>query len=55
MMLILLLVAVVDGLFVLFARKPLPWAAVIPALIPLLACFLVILPMIRAEKPGPPA
>ena len=54
MALILVLVAAADGLFVFFARKPLPWVAVIPALIPLLTGVFVILPMIRAEKPAPP-
>ncbi len=54
MALILVLVAAVDGLFVFYARKPLPWAAVIPALIPLLTGIFVILPMIRAEKPVAP-
>lgn len=55
MALIILLVALADARFVFFARKPLPWAAVIPALIPLLTGFFVILPMMRAEKPAHPS
>jgi hypothetical protein len=55
MALILVLVALADGLFVFFAPKPLPWAAVIPALIPVLTSIFVIIPMIRAEKPTPPS
>ena len=55
MMLILLLVAVLEILVVLFVPKPLPWVALIPALIPLLTSFLIILPMAKAEKPAPPS
>ncbi len=55
MMLILLLVGVAVILVVLFVPKPLPWVALIPALIPLLTTFLIILPMARAEKPAPRA
>jgi hypothetical protein len=54
MMLIILLVAVADGLVGAFARKPLPWVAVIPALIPVLTCVFVVLPIIRADKSVPP-
>ena len=55
MMLILLLVGVAEILVVLFVPKPLPWVALIPALIPLLTTFLIILPMAEAEKPAPPS
>lgn len=55
MMLILLLVAVADGLVVLFVRKPFPWTVLIPALLPVLMCVFVILPMTRAEKHTPPS
>ncbi len=55
MMLILLLVAVAEILVVLFVPKPLPWVALIPALIPPLTTVLIILPMARAEKPAPPS
>jgi hypothetical protein len=54
-MLIILLVALADGLVGAFARKPLPWVVVIPALIPLLACVFVVLPIIRTEKSVPPS
>jgi len=55
MALILLLVVVADSLVVLFVRKPLPWMVMISALIPLLTCILVILPLTRDEKPAPPS
>jgi hypothetical protein len=55
MMLILLLVGVAEILVVLVVRKPLPWVALIPVLIPLLTTVLIILPMARAEKPAPPS
>jgi hypothetical protein len=55
MMLILLLVGVAEILVVLFVPRPLRWVALIPALIPLLTSFLIILPMVRAEKPAPPS
>jgi hypothetical protein len=50
MALILVLTAVAEGLVGAFAKKPFPWVGIIPALMPLLACFFVIFPMIRAEK-----
>jgi len=53
-MLILLLVGLAEVLVVLFVPKPLPWVALIPVLIPVLTSFFVVLPMARAEKPGPP-
>lgn len=53
-MLILLSVGVAEILVVLFVRKPLLWATLIPVLIPVLTAFLVILPMVRAREPTPP-
>jgi hypothetical protein len=47
---IILLVAFADVLFVLFARRPLPLAAIIPAFIPLLTVVFVIIPMQKSEK-----
>jgi hypothetical protein len=46
---ILLLVAVADALVAAFMRQPLPWVAIIPALLPLLVSVFVILPMIREK------
>lgn len=46
---ILLVVAVAEALVGMFARKPLPWVAIIPALLPLLVSVFVILPMIRKK------
>ncbi len=40
-----------DGLVVWLAPHPLPWAAMIPALIPLMTVIFVVIPMRRAEKP----
>jgi len=50
MMLIFLLVGLTDCLVVAFASHPLPWAALIPAIIPLLIGVFVIIPMLRAKK-----
>jgi hypothetical protein len=47
---ILLLVVMADALVAMFLRRPLPWVAIIPALLPLLVSVFVILPMIRAER-----
>jgi len=55
LILLVLLVAVADGLVGQFARKPFPWTVLIPASLPVLICVLVILPMTRAEKPAPPS
>lgn len=55
MMLILLLVGVAEILVVLFVHRPLPWAVFIAALLPLLTNVLVILPMMRGERPAPPS
>jgi hypothetical protein len=53
MMMILLLVVGGEILVVLFLPRPLPWVALIPVLIPVLTTFLIILPMVRTEKPTP--
>jgi heme A synthase len=50
MALILVLVSVADGLVGAFARKPLPWVAVIPALIPVLTAVFVIIPLMTEMK-----
>jgi hypothetical protein len=47
---ILVLVAAAEVPIVLFTRKPLPWLAVIPGLIPILTAVFVIRPMMTAEK-----
>jgi hypothetical protein len=39
-----------DSLVVIFARRPLPWVAIIPGLIPVFVSLFVIIPMIRAQK-----
>jgi hypothetical protein len=43
-------VVVIDCVFVLVARKPLPGAAIIPAAIPLLVAVLVVAPMTKKKK-----
>jgi hypothetical protein len=50
MAVILVIVALADGLVGAFASKPFPWVVVIPATMPLLASIFVIFPMLRAEK-----
>lgn len=50
MMSILIVVAVADALVAMFARRPLPWVAVIPAIIPLLFAVFVVIPMTRTES-----
>ena len=47
---IILVVVVADVLVAMFVHRPLPWVAIIPALIPLLATAFVLVPMIGAEK-----
>ena len=47
---IILVVVVADVLVAMFSHRPLPWVAVIPVLIPLLATAFVLVPMIGAEK-----
>jgi hypothetical protein len=47
---ILLGVGLIDALVVLLAPRPLPWAAVIPGLIPLLTSVLIIIPMMQEKK-----
>ena len=46
---IIVIVAVVDGVFVLFAPRPMPWAAIIPAAVPLLVSIFV-LPLIKQKN-----
>jgi len=47
---IIVVVTLIDALVVLFAARPLPWAVVIPATIPLLTAIFVIIPFINASK-----
>lgn len=47
---ILVTVCLLDVLVVAFTAHPLPWAAVIPGLIPLLTGIFVIIPYINATK-----
>jgi heme A synthase len=54
MALILVLVAVTDGLVGMLARKPLPWVAIIPGFGLLLTYFFVLLPIMRDEEPAGP-
>ena len=59
MALILVVVALAEGLVAFFARKPLPLAAVIPAAIPLFVAVFIIVPMkldgkLGNDKPAPP-
>ena len=51
---ILVLVVAAEVPIVLFTRKPLPWVAVIPALIPILTAVFVIIPMMTTEKSAHP-
>lgn len=48
---ILLLVTGLDGAVVMFAAHPMPWAVVIPTLIPLLTALFVIIPMQGRQRP----
>ena len=50
MVTILVGVTLIDVLVVLFAAHPLPWAAIIPAAIPLLTAIFVIIPFVNANK-----
>ncbi len=50
---ILVGVGLIDGLAVAVAAHPLPWAAVIPGLIPLLGFVFVQLPIIRDSAAAP--
>ena len=43
-------VCIVDAIVVLFARKPLPWAAIIPGAIPILVAIFVIGPMNKKKS-----
>ena len=51
---IILIAAFADCLVVLFARRPLPWAALIPACIPLLVCVFVVIPMLKQKNKSQP-
>jgi hypothetical protein len=51
---ILVVAGLTDALVVMFASHPLPWAVLIPALIPLLTATFVIVPIINAPKPKSP-
>jgi hypothetical protein len=53
--LILVLVAVADGLVVAYARKPFPWDVLIPCALPVLMSIFVLIPMMKAEKSAPPS
>ena len=50
LMLIILLVGGTDVLVAIFARRPFPLAAIIPALTPMFVVVFIVLPMTRAEK-----
>jgi hypothetical protein len=52
MALLMLAVGMLDMLVVLCMSKPLPLAAIIPCLLPLLTVPIVIMPMLRAKKQG---
>ncbi len=45
-----LLACVLECLVLWFAKKPLPWAGVIAALVPLFVVVLIVIPKIRASK-----
>jgi hypothetical protein len=47
---VLVVVGLTDGLVVGFAPRPLLWAVLIPALIPVLTGIFVIRPMLRGPK-----
>ena len=47
---ILVVVTLIDALVVLFVDRPLPWAVIIPATIPLLTAIFVVIPFINATK-----
>jgi len=49
-MAVIFAVGVVDIVVVTFSPRPLPWAAIIPGLVPVLTAVFVIIPMMRAEK-----
>ena len=50
LMLVVLLVGGMDVLVAIFARRPFPLTAIIPALTPMLVVVFIVLPMTRAEK-----
>ena len=47
---IFVVVTMIDALMVLFVAHPLPWAAIIPATIPLLTVIFVVIPFINATR-----
>jgi hypothetical protein len=48
--LVLLVTVLADGVVVWFAQRPLPWAVLIPATLPLTLFLFVGLPLLRQEK-----
>jgi hypothetical protein len=48
---ILAAVATIDVLVVVFASRPMPWAALVPSLIPVLTVLYVIAPMLKTARP----
>jgi peptidoglycan/LPS O-acetylase OafA/YrhL len=52
MAIILVLVVGIDAIAVLVADRPQPWAALIPALIPVLTAVFVIVPMMKEARSG---
>jgi hypothetical protein len=53
MVLVLAITCLVDGTAVWFAARPMLWAALIPATLPLSIFFFVALPVMRAENTVP--
>ena len=49
---IALAAGIAEILVVLFAKKPMPLAGIVAALVPLLVVVLVVIPMMRASKSG---
>ena len=47
---ILVVVTLIDALVVQFVTRPLPWAVIIPATIPLLTAIFVIIPYINTAR-----
>jgi hypothetical protein len=47
---ILIAVGLADALVVMFVSRPLPWAVLIPALVPLLTAVFVIIPILNNPK-----
>ena len=55
MALILVVVALADGLVVQFVRRPFPWDVLIPCALPVLMAVFVLIPMHKAEKRPTPS